>query len=178
MKALALLPRGLISATALVLAACGGGGSGGTSVTTEINTQGEIAAGQMMSFADVEPILQARCTGCHNDGDNPLAPFPLATEAQANSFKSAINYTLTAGTMPPDGTAQPTEGERAQLLAWSANEPYREVRERLRVPLVEAQAWDLLVKNRDTFVEHRPQNIDCDKDSGWLAEDGALEVRT
>ena len=49
----------------------------------------------MMSFEnDIEPIMQAKCLGCHNSGDNPLAPFSLEGIDRANSFKSAIQFAL------------------------------------------------------------------------------------
>ena len=133
----------------------------------------------MMSFeADIQPILQARCIGCHNDGDNPLAPFSLEGIDQVNSFKSAIQFSVEGETMPPAGAQQLTDNERGKLLAWLNNEPYEEVVTLVRVPLVEAAAWDRTPKNRDSFLEHRPQEVDCEQGTGWLVEDDALEVRT
>ena len=133
----------------------------------------------MMSFEkDIEPIMQAKCIGCHNSGSNPLAPFSLEGIDRVNSFKSAIQFVLESHTMPPAGAKQLTRSEHAKLTAWLTNQPYTYVAEILRIPLVEPIAWDVQPKNRDTFVEHRPATVDCKQDTGWMVEDDILEVRT
>ncbi|MDX1735968.1 MAG: hypothetical protein R3228_16450, partial [Halioglobus sp.] len=170
--------RSLLAVALLSLAACGGGGSG-SGADNIIDPQDETTGGGgLLSYADVAPILQARCVGCHSDAGNALAPFSLNGEDKANSYRSAINFTLESQTMPPAGVPQPTEAERAQLLAWSSGQPYTEERELRRVTLVEAAAWDIQPENRDSFLEHRPDKVDCPREKGWLVEDDALEVRT
>jgi len=172
-----------LSALLLVsfLAACGGGGGSDTSSAAnepanEVQSQGN---GAMMSFeADIEPIFQARCIGCHNDGDNPLAPFSLEGLDKVNSFKSAIEFSVEGNTMPPAGAQQLTDNERGKLLAWLNDEPYEDVATLVRVSLVEAAAWDRQPKNRDAFPTHRPDDVDCEQDTGWLVEEDAMEVRT
>ena len=69
--------------------------------TQEAGTGGGTAEGKLLSYQeDIRPILDARCTGCHNDGDNPLAPFSLDGEDRARSFRSAIQHSLETGSMP------------------------------------------------------------------------------
>jgi hypothetical protein len=159
------------------LNACGGGGGGGGSnAGSDVQTQD---TGAMMSFeADVEPILQAKCIGCHNSGDNPLAPFSLEGIDRANSFKSAIHFAVGSGTMPPADTQQLTGSERAKLLAWANDEPFEYVTEILHISLIEAEAWDRQPKNRDAFPGHHPDDVNCEQDTGWLVEEEDLEVRT
>lgn len=169
----------MIALLGLLLAACGGGGGGSTAVTENTVTPSEnTAASNMMSFADIEPIFQAKCTGCHNDGQNPLAPFSLEGEDRANAFKSAIHFALDANTMPPDGAAQLTTNERARIVAWSTGQPVELGEEVLRVSLIEPLAWDVQPKNRDIWLDHRPEDIDCPRDTGFLVEDDELEIRT
>ena len=170
----------LLSAS-LILAACGGGGGGsgnpgGVGVTPQDNSEGTA---RMLSFsADIEPIMQGKCLGCHNSGDNPLAPFSLEGAAVAESFKSAIHFAVAGGTMPPEGALQLTGSERERLIAWATGAPYSDTAETLRVSLVEPEAWDVQPTNRDVFPNHRPDKVDCPHETGWLVEEGTLEVRT
>jgi hypothetical protein len=173
-----LLPTFFI---ATFLAACGGGGG---SITPTGNATGEpqnpgTAGAQMMSFeTDIEPILQAKCIGCHNSGDNPLAPFSLEGLEKVNSFKSAIHFAVESNTMPPVDAQQLTDSEHARLMAWLNDEPFTYVPETLRISLVEALAWDIQPRIRDSWTEHRPSDIDCPRETGFLVEEDALEVRT
>jgi hypothetical protein len=166
----------------LSASACGGGG-GGSNLTVGENTVTPTSeasqSGQMLSFeGDIEPILQSKCQGCHNSGDNPLAPFSLEGIQRVNSLKSAILYVLDTNTMPPADAQQLTGSEHAKLKAWLTDEPYTSVSEILRIALVEPKAWAVQPKNRDVFLDHRPVDVDCLRDTGWLAEEDALEVRT
>lgn len=165
----------------LFVSACGGGGSSNSAVNgSEVIVQGETpSGGTMMSFEkDIEPIMQAKCLGCHNSGDNPLAPFSLEGIERVNSFKSAMNFVLESNTMPPADAQQLTGSEHAKLIAWLTNQPYTYVPEILRIALLEPMAWDVQPKNRDAFPDHRPAEVDCPFDTGWLLEEDALEVRT
>ena len=80
--------------------------------------------------------------------------------------------------MPPDGSVQLTKRERDMLLAWSSDNPYTPGNEVLRIPLVNAQAWDTQSKNRDVFLDRRPAAVDCELGTGWLIEDDVLEIRS
>jgi predicted CxxxxCH...CXXCH cytochrome family protein len=169
-----------VAALYLSLAACGGGGSNSAS-PTNISPQDETSQeGVLLTYQDIEPILQARCIGCHNSnsGENPLAPFSLEGEAVANSFKPAINFAMESQTMPPPGFPQATNSEREQLLAWSSGEPYIATRELRRIKLAEALAWGVQQRNQDAFLDHRPDSVDCDRDTGWMVEGDLLEIRT
>lgn len=163
-----------------LLTACGGGGGGSTnSVTDEaVTPSNNTPASSAMTFDEVEPIFQAKCTGCHNDGENPLAPFSLEGEDRANTFKSAIHFSLDSNTMPPQGAAQLTNNERAKIVAWATGQTLDLDDEVLRVSLIEPLAWDVQPKNRDVYLEHRPEVIDCPRGTGFLIEDDELEVRT
>jgi hypothetical protein len=173
-------PRLSLIIALLCASACGGGGGSSNSPasTGEVIPQ-EETLGQMMSFEkDIEPIMQAKCLGCHNSGNTPLAPFSLEGLDRVNSFKSAIQFVLESHTMPPADAQQLTSSEHAKLIAWLTNQPYKYVAEILRIPLVEAAAWDTQPKNRDAFLDHRPAEVNCEQDTGWLVEEDVLEVRT
>ena len=165
----------------LLVAACGGGGGGsgtpgGTGVTPQDNTDGTA---RMLSFAaDIEPIMQGKCLGCHNSGPNPLAPFSLEGEAAVSSFKSAMHFVIDGGTMPPAGVAQLSTEERNKFIAWLTESPYSPGGNKTRIALIAAQAWETTPGNRDSFLDHRPAQVDCPRDMGWLVEDDELEVRT
>ena len=164
-----------------LLVACGGGGGGESSspVTGTVQSQGQEVGGTILSFeADIEPILQAKCIGCHNGGGNPLAPFSLEGAEKANSFRSAIHFTVEEGSMPPAGALQLTGSEQAKLIAWATGQLYHPVVEILRVALVEPEAWDIQPKNRDAFLDHRPDEVNCERGTGWVVEEDDLEVRT
>ena len=167
------------------LNACGGGGGGDGSFTpaatgNEVNTQSDIAPGEkMLSFEDdINPILQGRCVGCHNDRPDAVAPLSLAGVENASTFKSAIYFSIEGGTMPPTGSPQLSKRERDMLLAWSGDKPYTPGNEILRIPLVNAQAWDTHSKNRDVFIDRRPAAVDCELGIGWVIEDDVLEIRS
>ena len=166
-----------------ILSACGGGGGGGgggISVASDTGTaDNNTSTARMLDYeADIAPILQAKCTGCHNGGENPLAPFALDTKTLVESFSSAIHFTLESGSMPPAGALALTNSEKAKLLAWLDGEAYDPQEEILRVSLIEPLAWDVQAKNRDVFINLRPAQVDCDRDRGWFVEDDGLEVRT
>jgi hypothetical protein len=80
----------VVPALATVLAGCSDGGSsaGGNGPSTGPTYH-----------ADIKPLLDAKCNGCHQEGG--IAPFALTTYEQASSMKAAIKGAVTAGTMPP-----------------------------------------------------------------------------
>lgn len=182
-----LIPWCLQAAFVVLLSAFGGGGgssgavedASGDTVTAQDNQPAsQPEEGTVMSYADVEPVLQAKCVGCHNSGANPLAPFSLDGQDNAVAFSSAINYVVENQTMPPEGAPGLTATETAQLLSWSSGEPYSFERELLHIGLVEAGAWDIQPQNQDALLDHRPEEVDCPRDTGWLVENGELEIRT
>jgi hypothetical protein len=160
------------------LNACGGGSSSSSSAIEDTDVETQSSEPTMGFKADIEPIMQAKCIGCHNSGDNPLAPFSLEGIELVNSFKSAIHFVLESSTMPPADAQQLTSSERAKLLAWLNGEPYDHIIETLRISLVEAEAWDRQPKNRDAFPSHRPDEVHCEQETGWVVEEEELEVRT
>lgn len=93
----AIFPLGLL------LVACGdvsessAGTTDGGSDTAGSSTTGEAAA--VTYWRDVKAVLDAKCVGCHSPGN--LAPFSLASYADASAVASALPASLMAGTMPP-----------------------------------------------------------------------------
>ncbi|MBK8238386.1 MAG: monooxygenase [Deltaproteobacteria bacterium] len=86
--------------------------------------------GAVTFYRDVLPVMQARCTACHRDGN--IAPFSLERYEDAWPWREAIAAAVTAGTMPPwlpdsscaeyshDPTLPPTEIDT--LVAWAAEQ--------------------------------------------------------
>lgn len=73
-----------------------------------------------VSYADVEPILAAYCTGCHTEG----GPSPFALDSYADAAPRAGRIVARAvdgsgGPMPPAGLAL-DDDEAAILEAWDA----------------------------------------------------------
>jgi hypothetical protein len=75
---------------------------------------------------EIEPILQARCQGCHRPGE--AGPMPLLTYQQARPWAKAMRAAVLSGKMPP-WQADPrygkflndpslTPAEKAALVAW------------------------------------------------------------
>lgn len=67
--------------------------------------------------ADVVPILETKCNGCHDGHDG--GPWPLTNHADVEHWTAAILSTLKGCTMPPPTSPMPlTEAERSTLIAW------------------------------------------------------------
>jgi hypothetical protein len=49
--------------------------------------------------ADIEPLLERRCKGCHRKGE--IGPMPLETYEQARPRAKAIRQAVVLGKMPP-----------------------------------------------------------------------------
>jgi Copper type II ascorbate-dependent monooxygenase, C-terminal domain len=93
--------------------------------------RGGSAASSPTYNADVAPILDAKCTSCHHLGG--IAPFSLATAADAKAHAAGIVRMTKAGLMPPwmpgDDSApivgrdlrRLTTVELATLARWAAN---------------------------------------------------------
>lgn len=79
-------------------------------------------------WRDAEPVLAARCTGCHVEGG--IAPFALDTYEAAVPWSALVASAVEGGTMPPWPPAQDCasyehdrslpDAERDALLAWVA----------------------------------------------------------
>ncbi len=70
-------------------------------------------------YSAAEPLVDRYCTSCHTDG-SPLAPFPLDTYDEVHAKRSAIDFVLQSGTMPPQGFADLSDSESALLRQWIA----------------------------------------------------------
>jgi len=80
-------------------------------------------------FAEVLPILENKCMGCHQSGG--IAPFSMQTYAETHLHAATISAYVSAGLMPPyyikhdntcgsfDDSAALTAGETQTLLAWA-----------------------------------------------------------
>lgn len=68
------------------------------------------------SYADVEPIIQARCVGCH---DGTSAEWPLTSYSHVADWAPDIRSMMLSCAMPPpeSGLTMPT-AEREALLRW------------------------------------------------------------
>ncbi|MBZ5713461.1 monooxygenase [Nannocystis pusilla] len=91
----AIIPLGLL------LVACGDapGDSAGTTDETGAGTSTGGDAPEVTYWRDIKTILDAKCVGCHSPGN--LAPFSLASYADASAVAGALPASIVAGTMPP-----------------------------------------------------------------------------
>lgn len=68
-------------------------------------------------YADVEPIFQQRCVGCHYG--MPDGPWPLTSYGHVASWANEIRGQVLACTMPPPEEGVPmTVEEREAILTW------------------------------------------------------------
>jgi uncharacterized membrane protein len=111
----------MLLATLLGLApACRGGsdvaGDGGALVcTVEAPTACPDPA---PTFADVQPIIQSRCTPCHN-GVDPDGPWPLVTYRHVADWADVVRDEVLTCAMPPeDGGIPMTDEDRTAILTW------------------------------------------------------------
>jgi len=69
------------------------------------------------SYADVEPIFQRRCVGCHSG--EPGGPWPLTAYEHVASWFSEIRAVMLMCAMPPPDSGQTMpDSERDAILAW------------------------------------------------------------
>ncbi len=110
----------VLSLLAAAMTACGGGGGGGSgSPANNVDTSASAAEPAPVTwYSAAQPLLQRYCVACHTDGGP--APFPLVTYQQVYAKRSALEYVLEAGTMPPLGFVGATASETALLLQWLA----------------------------------------------------------
>ena len=78
-----------------------GGGGDATSDASDTSADGAdgTSTTDLTYYADVKPIIDGRCVGCHTDGG--IAPFPLTTYDEVNSLKSAVKDAVSNQIMPP-----------------------------------------------------------------------------
>ena len=124
---------GLAAAIALALAvplvavACTGDSGGGSSPTAAGSPQ--TVAGTPSFTRDVAPIVQQKCSGCHQIGG--VAPFAFDSAQAISSRASLISAVVQADLMPPwppgqrspayvgEGKRTLSAKERATLVAWA-----------------------------------------------------------
>src|SRR5262245_47272935 len=58
-----------------------------------------VSGGQNVTYANVAPILDSKCVGCHTVGG--IAPFSLATASDARAHAQLILAATQARIMPP-----------------------------------------------------------------------------
>jgi hypothetical protein len=77
------------------------GGCGGSEVTPPGGDPPPTTPEGPTYHTDIEPILRRSCVGCHHDSG--LAPFSLATYADAKEFAMSLPGATRSGLMPPFG---------------------------------------------------------------------------
>jgi hypothetical protein len=97
-----------------------------SALLTACTSAGERTEGPTW-HADVKPLFEQRCNGCHTQGG--IAPFRLDDHASAKAFAPAIKSSTAARTMPPWLAAQGcteyaedtslTDAQIAMLGAWA-----------------------------------------------------------
>jgi uncharacterized membrane protein len=96
----------------------GGDGSGSTTAPLACDvTLPKSCSDMSLGWADVEPIFEQRCIGCHS-GD-PGGPWPLTSYGHVADWANEIRAQMAACSMPPSdaGIAMPTD-EREKILLW------------------------------------------------------------
>jgi hypothetical protein len=100
-----------LGVSALVVACGGGGGggggtSGGGGVTNPDGGGTVTPTGAVTYHKDIEPIIQDHCQSCHSAGG--IAPMPLLTYADAQTFAGSIHTKTASRAMPPWGARTQT----------------------------------------------------------------------
>ena len=76
-----------------------------------------VSGGPGATYADVAPIFQSKCAGCHTVGG--IAPFSLATASDARAHAQLIKAMTQAHVMPPwppGRDSKPFVGQRNRQL--------------------------------------------------------------
>ena len=72
-------------------------------------------------YADVAPILVARCGSCHVESSDGSAPWPLDTYDNVAEWAGLIRQDVLDCTMPPaDGSVRMTPNEAWTIVTWIA----------------------------------------------------------
>lgn len=88
---------------------------------------GALPAANVVTYADVRPLLERRCVGCHQQGE--IAPMAFTTYAETRPWAKAIKQSVLKRSMPPWHADAATsarihnsrllsEEEVRQLVAW------------------------------------------------------------
>ena len=93
-----------------------GGGAGAAAVDCDVVAPTQCP-NPAPTFADIQPILQERCVGCH--AGIPDGPWPLTTYTHVASWAGEIRAAMLNCLMPPAdaGIEMPT-AERELILLW------------------------------------------------------------
>lgn len=70
------------------------------------------------TFADVQPIFQARCVSCHYGAVG--GPWPLEDYGHIADWQSEVRGALVSCSMPPPGMGEIPDAERLAILNWLA----------------------------------------------------------
>ena len=68
--------------------------------------------------ADIQPLLQSRCYGCHGPGGIEQGSFDLTTYNRVTGARSDIATQVGQCIMPPPDAGQLTTQERTELFQW------------------------------------------------------------
>src|SRR5579884_1553715 len=68
---------------------------------------------------DVQPIIQARCAGCHGAGGVAQKIQDFSTYQGVSHASASIAIQVETCTMPPADAGQPTPIERGTLVKWT-----------------------------------------------------------
>jgi len=96
------------------------GGEGGAGGAPAGGGDGGAGGNGVPTFAEVEPILIARCSACHSATPVPGAPTLITYEAASALAVRIVARTMDGGGMPPVGSPPCTPDELATLAAWQA----------------------------------------------------------
>ena len=145
---------------------------------------GETGVGDPTWYRDVEPIVVAKCQGCHTD--TGIAPFALTTYQDFVPLREAIFQAVDARLMPPWQPAaccneykwdrSLTDAERATLLRWlTTNLPLGDEADRAPVapPPTGLPRVDLTARMPEPFLP-KP-TIGADEIRCFLLEHDAID---
>lgn len=112
----------LLGGLAWLAVGCGAGGSpAGTTVDCKpgLPTTDACATSAPSYTAEIAPLVQERCLGCHFTG-NPNSTVVLTTQAQLNRQTQLVETQVYRCDMPPvdDGGIPLTDAQRTLLLQW------------------------------------------------------------
>ena len=145
-----------------------------------------IAQGSTMSFADVAPILNAKCVMCHRPGE--VAPMSLMTYDQVRPWARAMKNKVVSRQMPPwYAEGEPgrwrndrrlSQAEIDKLVAWvDAGAPRGNDKE-LPPPPQFAQGWNHPSgRPPDLIIEAPELKVPADGESPWQNVFVKLPVR-
>ena len=85
----------------------------------DVGPNADTSEAEVPAFAQVAPVLAARCGACH--GDPPLGGLPAFPDhTRAAALADRILARIDQGSMPPAGLEPLTAAERALVAAWVA----------------------------------------------------------